>query len=620
MEKVKLKNNINRFSFKHGKLHGAELYLLIVLLVFGTAACFFLPISGGYDEEQHLFRVWEMSDYTFLPNQKLRNHMPFPRLYLMLSYRRDSIVRAVPSDFWKNYGSLSLDSKGYVDDIDTRSVYSPPLLLPQALTMRFLGRSHILSALAVYYACRLAGLLSYIFLSLLAVRLIPYGKWTLAILASSPVLILQSGTITPDTISNGIAFLFIGGCLLIATYKEIGRKELAALAILIFVLFWAKINIIPLVLLPFLIIPPSKFKSRNGYIFLLVTTIVLFLVEVAGWNIIGYSRYSDALPGADPVGQIKFILADLPQFSKIIFGDIWFHSLVYLNDWIAIYGLNYWPVPIWTYYLYGAGLFASLFIQEEENIPEYRIRIGLVITFVAAYVWTIVSLYLSYTPTGSSAVFGVQGRYFTGVMPLFFLAVTCLPFLKQIHVPTYIPLFLGGSSLVLYITGMYLSYQVTCGSQYYAGGLCYQPNYKNWDPNALYSAPVSAELSLKQKLAAECDGMTEFRVWMDSSAADPNGVTEFSLINSTTDQTVISLSVSNADLPKKTWYTINFPPDRNSTGNDYAFNIRTSTGGDGPRVAYSIKPDYLRGKLFENDTAIDKDLIFQMGCVAGWNK
>ncbi|MDO9303431.1 MAG: DUF2142 domain-containing protein, partial [Anaerolineales bacterium] len=424
---------INRFLFKHRKLHAAEIYLLIVLFVFGTAACFLLPISGGYDEEQHLLRVWEMSDYTFLPNQKLRNQMPFPRLYLMLSYRREPIVRAVTSEFWEEYGSLSLDSKGYVYDVDTRSVYSPPLLLPQALTMRFLGRSNALSALAVYYASRLAGLLSYILLSLLAIRLIPYGKWTLAILASSPVVILQTATITPDTISNGIAFLFIGGCLQIAAKKELGRKQLAALLALIFMLFWGKINIIPLVLLPFLIIPPSKFRIKNGYIILLVTTIVLFLVEVAGWNIIGYSRYSDALPGADPVGQIKFILTDLPQFAKILFGDIWSHSRGYLNNWIAIYGLNYWPVPVWTYYLYSIGLFGSLFIQENENIVERRIRVGLAITFVAAYVWTIVSLYLSYTPTESSVVLGVQGRYLTGVMPLFFLAVACLPLLKQIR-------------------------------------------------------------------------------------------------------------------------------------------------------------------------------------------
>ena len=607
--------------FNQGKLYGVEIFLIIVLFVFGTIACFVLPIGGGYDEEQHLTRVWEMSDYTFLPNQKLRNNMPFPRLYLMLSYRRDLIVRTVPPGFLENYGSLSLDSKGYVNDIDTRSVYSPPLLIPQALVMRFLGRSQILSALAVYYACRLAGLACYILLSFLAVRLIPYGKWTLAVLALSPVAILQSATISADTISNGIAFLFIGGCLHFAMKKELNRKELFFLLLLVFVLFWGKVNIIPLILLPFLIILPSKFKIKNGYIILLIITIILFLVEVVGWNVLGYSRYDAAFPGADPVGQVRFILANPLKFMGVMIGDIWSHWFTHLRNWIAIYGFNYWPVPIWTYYLYGAALISTLIIKENENIPDRGLRNGLVVTFAAGYVWTGLSLYLSIAPVGSDIVLGVQGRYFVGVMPLLFLALAYLPTPRQISIRVWLPVILSVSSLILYIVGMYLSYYVICGSQYYVGGLCYQPNYKNWAPNDLYSAPISADLSLKQKFSAECDGMTEFRVWLDSSAATPNGITEFSLVNLDTDLAVVNLSVSNADLPQKTWYTLTFPPDFNSAGKSYAFHISDGSGkGDGPQIAYSLKPEYLRGKLFENETAVDNDIIFQVGCIAGWDK
>jgi uncharacterized membrane protein len=619
LKDAELKERVQTFLSEHGRLHAAELYLLIMLLLLGTLACFLLPVGGGYDEEEHLIRVWEMSDYTFLPNEKLGNKLPFPAVFRDMSYRREFIVRAVPADFQEKYGGLSLDSMDYIYDVDTRSVYSPPLLLPQSLVMRFLGRSQQLPALTLYYACRLAGLLTYILLCLLAVRLIPYGKWLLAILATSPVAILQSATVTPDTISNGIAFLFIGGCLALAQRRELGRRELTALIMLIFVLLWGKINIVPLAVLPFLIIRPSRYQVKYGYWILLAFALLFFAVEVAGWNLIAYGRYHDALTGADPAGQVKFILAHPIKFTGILIDNIWSNRISYLRAWIAIYGLDYWPVPLWTFYLYGAALLAALLLQEPENKPERQVRIGLTLTFAAAYVWTILSLYLTYTPLGSEIIRGVQGRYFAGVMPLLFLALACLPSLKGIRIPSYLPLLFGGLSLVLYIGGMYLSYHVTCGSQYYMGGLCYQPNYKNWAPNDQFSAPISSDLSLKQEVISECSGMTEFRVWVDASTAETKGITQFSLVDASSGDEVAGANVPNEELPEKSWYTLNFLPITDSKDRLYLFSIR-SESDHGPQIAYSLQPEYPEGVLFENEDDISRDMIFQMGCTAGFEK
>jgi hypothetical protein len=121
------------------------------------------------------------------------------------------------------------------------------------------------------------------------------------------------------------------------------------------------------------------------------------------------------------------------------------------------------------------------------------------------------------------------------------------------------------------------------------GGLCYQPNYKNWAPNDVYSASVSPTLSLKQEVIAECNGLTEFRVWLDASEADPQGATEFSL------------------------------PDPNSAGKHYLFDIRAAQG-QGPQIAYSLQQEYPEGTLYENDDDVNRDMIFKMGCVAGWTQ
>ena len=591
----------------------AEIYLLAVLLVFGAAVCLLLPISGGYDEETHLMRVWQMSDLTFLPNEE---KTPFPAVYWELSYRRQFIVRTVEAGFWEKYGSLPMDARDYIyGSVDTRSVYSPPLLLPQAMVMRFLGRSERLPALPVYYAIRLIGLISYTLLAWLAVRSIPFGKWILAILAASPVAILQASTISADAISNGIAFLFIGGTIAIANQKEIRWKEWGWLTLLFFILFFGKVNIVPLAVLPFLIIPPSRFNMRYGYILLFATTAALFAIEVIGWNLLAYSQLHTAPEGTSPAGQVAFILNNIPEFLSILGGTIRGRWFSYLLDWIAIYGFAYWPVPAWTFYIFAAALIAALFINN-DSIPT-RTRLGLLFVFIASYIGTYILMYVTFNPVGFKSIEGVQGRYFTTVMPLLFVGLAGLPLFKRIRIPSALPVILSVLSLLFYTTGMYLSYHVVCGSQFYQSGLCYQPNYKNWAPDERYSNPVSTQLTLKQEIVLECNGGSEVRVWMNASEADPSGTTKFILQDVDQGREIVNMAVNNPDLPIGSWYAIPFDTDWESLGKFYFLTIASDTTG--PQIAYSLRAEYPAGKLFENDQPMSQDMIFQTGCVAGWD-
>ena len=82
--------------------------------------------------------------------------------------------------FWTEYLDASIGDQGYIyGDLKTRSVYSPALLLPHALAMRYLGMARQIPAIPVYLASRLLGLITYAGLAWLAVRLIPFGKWVL---------------------------------------------------------------------------------------------------------------------------------------------------------------------------------------------------------------------------------------------------------------------------------------------------------------------------------------------------------------------------------------------------------------------------------------------------------
>ncbi|GAB4489465.1 MAG: hypothetical protein OHK0031_13160 [Anaerolineales bacterium] len=594
--------------------------MLAILLVFGAIVVFLLPVGGGYDEETHLMRVWEMSSLVFLPNEKLGNEMPYPAVYWEMSYRRLFLVRPVSANFWQEYGGLKIGAHDFIyDNAQTRSVYSPPLLLPQAILMRYLGRLYDLPALSVFYLLRLAGLLSYTALAWLALHLIPFGKWPFAILATLPVAVLQAATISADAISNGIALLFIAGALW-AAQRPIGWHEFAFLGVFFTLLFFGKLNLVPLAVLPFLILRPAQFKMKYGYFLLIMVVLTLAVVEVAGWNVLAYGRLATAAGRADPLEQVKFILAQPMRFLGILARDIQQNGYDYLRNSLAVYGYNYWPVPTIVYLFSGGAMLAALGTQKPPQLFPWRLRIALFAVFLLAFVTTIASLYVTFTPVGSNFVDGVQGRYFLTVWPLLLLGIFVLPGFPGKHFFTHWTVVLGFGSLAFYTLGMYLVYYVPCGAQYFQPGLCYQPGYKNWSPQSALSEPVTAQWTLKQEILPECDGMTEIRIWLDASQADLNVETNFALFASGETQPVFRAAVSRQKLPQGGWYSLQFPAQWDSAGRLYLLEISGLSDSPGPRIGYSLKPEYPEGNLYENGQPIGTDILFQDGCIAGWEK
>jgi hypothetical protein len=112
--------------------------------------------------------------------------------------------------------------------------------------------------------------------------------------------------------------------------------------------------------------------------------------------------------------------------------------------------------------------------------------------------------------------------------------------------------------------------------------------------------------------------MSQIRVWANAVGSDPTGSTEFIVKDMQQNKVVVDTHSTNSALPQGDWFTVNFKPDWMSQGKFYLLMLRSEVSG--PRFAYSLKPEYPAGKLFENDQALDQDIIFQTGCVAGLEK
>ena len=600
-----------------------ENILLLMVLMFGSAMILLIPPGAGYDEEDHLVRVWELSTFSLIPGQLSPHEMKYPTMFRDLAYRQQANSGIIDSDFWKRYARTRLYEHGFIRrELKTKSVYSPALLLPQAIIMR-LGRTADASALPVFYACRFAGLLSYLLLIWLALRWMPFGKRILLVLAISPMALFQAATTTPDAISNGLGFLFIAGTLKLAESKEIDWSKFGTLVLLIFLLFLAKVNLTVLILLPFLLIPPARFTQKRIYVLLLGVTVILLLVEVAGWNLLATS-HSDALlaNNADAGAQLRYILAHPLGFPIILLKDPFINGWAYLQGWINGYGYLYWTPPQIVLIFFLLSLGAALFTDSTREQVSRKYRLVFILIFLAGYLATAVPLYLTFTTVGLDQLLGVQGRYFIPLALLPVLILASLLVTKKITVSSNWAITFLTIALSLNVVGIILAFYVPCGTTFYQTGLCYRPLYKDFTNETRLSLPISEERSVTQGVKVACEGFSELRVLLTPSLAGDQGTTRFILQKALSHQTLLNASVTNDRIPGETWYSLRFDPDWQSAGKEYILQILgTNTSvGHGLKLLYTPQSEFNLGDLRENGQLLDQDVVLQYGCATGLRK
>ena len=613
---------INRAS--HMQLSRAEICLTLILLLFGVPMILLIPPGAGYDEEDHLVRVWELSVLSFVPGQMSPQELKYPTVFRDFAYRQQGSAGIIDSDFWQSYARAAVYERGFVRrELDTKSVYSPVLLLPQAITMRLFGRAADLPALFAFYASRLAGLLSYLILTWLAIRQIPFGKWILLVLAVAPMALFQAATITPDAISNGIGFLFIAGCLRLTQAEQINRRETGNLILLIFLLFLAKLNLLPLLLFPFLLIPPSRFTSSRLYLALLAGTVVLFVVEVAGWNWIASTNFDSLLlDEANPRAQLLYILGHPFAFMQTVFKDLLTNGVAYFQGWINGYGYYYWTPPQIVAIFFLLSLTAAVLTDSTAREVHRKFQLMFLLVFVFGYLATIASLYISYASVGSDQVFGVQGRYFIPLVLPLLLVLASFAWEKKpaFFSSRWIIAFLV-SALSLNLLGLFFSFHVPCGSTFYQTGLCYRPLFKDLPGEVRASEPVSDGMSLTQEIRVRCNGLSEVRVLVISSTND-QGTTHFLLEDSSSTRTLLDTSITNNQIRAEDWHSLRFAPDWSSAGRQYILKISGSnlSPDQGLQFLYTPQPEFNLGNFYENGRLLGEDLVLQYGCTTGLQK
>ena len=596
-----------------------EVFFLVVALLIGGLNAIVTPLGAGFDEDTHLARLWEVAHGEFIPNRLLSRGDSFPAAFQIVSYRQYRNMTPVSLDMWANLLKVRVDPAEVVPH-HTRSIYFPLLYLPQGLVMVVVLLLFKAPVAVLYYLTRILCLGLYAGLVYAAIRTAPFGKWLIAVLALSPMAVIQASVVTPDAFDNGAAFLFIAWVLYCTSQvgRPLSRREFITTLALVVLLCMVKPTT-PILLLTLLLIPRAALGGGRRRFVLVSTAILSFLLLTVGWNaIMGLTvglGYPD--PGINPAAQLRGVLASPFEFARIL-GET-FSTVFprYIKEWIGVPGYAAWDFPSAIYVIYSALLVYVLFAEGVKTSLTPGRRLVLALTFLLSAGAAATIMYLGFNPVGANVIAGIQGRYFIGIAPLLFFAV--LPARPLVRRSTAAIMSVSSLTLAVTLAASSLAYHVACGESWFHLGLCYLPDYKNWGPSRSPTLSVNENQFLYQDFSPECNNLETVRLWSRTTAAGSDAQVRLLLVDTDTEEVLAQEHVLLARAPANGWLNFQFPSIPASKKHHYLVKLEAlgPTGDEGLDVVYYETDEYFEGHAWLNGDDLDGDLVFQYGCRVG---
>lgn len=292
----------------------------------------------------------------------------------------------------------------------------------------FVARTLGGSIIDMYIMGRIMNLILYTILICFAIKIMPYKKNILFVIAMMPYILLLAASYAIDGYCIGTVFVFISYCFKI--YKEndsISIKQFLILIVLFLLLLLAKNMAYILVGTIVLILPLWKtIKKNKKYIpiMIIVSILMLILIILAVVYVKNNSLGEDArATGEISISkQLNIILTNPIHDIKLIIEHTK-NTLLNFNWYANLYPGAFFTkdapfvvLPLMIYILY-------ISLIEDDFILKRKDKIIMLISFLLVWGMTSAVLYLTYTQVGALYIEGYQTRYIVPVLPLLLLCI-----------------------------------------------------------------------------------------------------------------------------------------------------------------------------------------------------
>jgi uncharacterized membrane protein len=419
-----------------------------LLLAFGLVFIFLIPPFQSPDEINHFLKSYHVSEGYMTgirtADNRLGGYLPssFKKIidpFSPLIFNQEKHI--TPYTLIECFSiPLEKETTEFFDFPNT-AIYAPTAYVPQAVVM---GIFKMVNAppLVLFYLGRLANFLVWYLLIIFSLKIIPFKRKTMLLLAFLPGSIAINASTNADVVTNGLCFLSIA--LAIKAMKErlpegVGISSvnsilsLFAFGLATFLISLNKIVYFPLTFLLFFI-PTKRFGNWQKHVGFTLFFIVLNVFVILLWQkkieplYLKFEEYNPQftesqtlIKGIDPKAQLNRIMANPLEFIGILPKTIRAEGEGMLFSYLNKFGWDANSIPLFLNILLLIGLFSQM-IQDENPLKKYQKAGFLTIGFTMSIAFFLV-MYLIWCPVGKDFIWNLQGRYFIPIFIMFFVAM-----------------------------------------------------------------------------------------------------------------------------------------------------------------------------------------------------
>lgn len=421
-----MREKLEALAVQHG--------LPVAILVLGLCYAMLTAPFGVPDEFAHFWRACHVSEgHIFAqssPGEGRGGMLPrsVDEVVETLVHYRSVPLPATRIDWnaWKLAWKMDFHSEDRIFQSFAGTARYPALpYLPAAAAIAVARECH-LSVLTGIYLARFANVLAAAGLLALAWRRLPCARESFALTAMLPMTLSLIGSISFDAVSFGFALLWIA-LVLNFNYAEEkpGPRRRNQIELIVGAALLGQTKFcFPLSLLALLCFFRRGTSHRRD-IFTSLAALSVALLSLTLWSLAtGLLTTPSRADVASLPLQTAFIREHPAQFAGICAHTFRISVVEYGRQIVGVLGWLQIRLPSWLY----AGMWVVLLLstgfqgpkEREELTPAARVFCGLLAAAMLLSVY--VALYEMWTAVGAPVIEGVQGRYFTMMLPLLALA------------------------------------------------------------------------------------------------------------------------------------------------------------------------------------------------------
>lgn len=394
------------------------------VIFFVGIAFLFLGLNmplGAPDEVQHFCRAFEIAEGNFISsysNGNVGNMLPFAGIDF------NNYIEGWET-FLESRAVQITQEREFLSFWNT-AVYFPITYLPQALGI-FISRLLTDKIVVVIYVAKIFNLLFAAMVFYLAIKVVPFGKRIIFLVALIPLNMQEAVSLSPDTMVTALACLMFAYVLYLrhVLNRTLRMIDKVALLLLCLIISLYKLIYMPLCLFVCLI-PWQRFENRNKKI--IYCTMIVLISICASFMWLSVAHTYVIKKGIDMRLQLLFVLR-YPVRYYITMLRTWLTSSL---DWfLMMIGYRVGPtnnVLVCGTLLLAYPISARNIIQEvraslNNRIKDKEVCFFSIIAFVGMTLLLLITEYLSWTWPYSNIISGIQGRYFILLLFIVFLSM-----------------------------------------------------------------------------------------------------------------------------------------------------------------------------------------------------